>query len=213
MKKLFIVLLLNMAVVYVNAQFLHIEAINVPGSVNEGAPVNMEFKIKNTGSAFYDGTMMLYMAELSFDFPKDIYAGYVFINVNDSIIINTNATFQNFFFQYGNNIVVVWPKGINVPNDSVSFPLYMDVSLMVDEYTSDKFYIYPNPVFNELNVYFSNTINSVEQVRIFDQLGREVVSEKFMGNAINMSNQKSGLYIVEIVLSNRQSIFSKIHKL
>jgi hypothetical protein len=213
MKKLIVVLLLNIAVLYANAQFLHIEAINVPSYVNEGTPVNMEFKVKNTGSSSYNGTMMLYMAEQFFDFPKDIYTDSVFIQANDSVQINTNATFQNFFFQYGNNIVVVWPKGINVPNDSVSFPLFMDVSLMVDEYTSDKFYIYPNPVVNEFNIYYSNTINSVEQVRIFDQLGREVVSEKFMGNAINLSNQKSGLYIVEIVLSNRQSIFSKIHKL
>lgn len=213
MKKLFIFILLNIALLYAKAQFLHIEAINVPTIVNEGTPVNMEFKVKNTGISFYDGTMILYMAEQTFDFPKDIYAANVFIDVNDSIIINTNATFQNFFFQYGNNIVVVWPKGINVPNDSVSFPLYMNASLMVDEYTSDKFYIYPNPVVNELNVYYSNTINSVEQVRIFDQLGRQVFSEKFMGNAINMSKQKSGLYIVEIVLNNGQSIFSKIHKL
>lgn len=213
MKKLFIVFLLNFIVFYANAQFLHIEAINVPSYVNEGTPVNMEFKVKNTGFSSYNGTMMLYMAELSFDFPKDIYTDSIFIQANDSVQINTNATFQNFFFQYGNNIVVVWPKGINVPNDSVSFPLYMDVSLMVDEFTSDKFYIYPNPVVNEVNIYYSNTINTIEQVRIYDQLGREVLSEIFMGNTINLSNNKSGLYIIEIVLSNKQSLFTKIHKL
>ncbi|MFN4234349.1 MAG: T9SS type A sorting domain-containing protein [Bacteroidia bacterium] len=206
----FVIALFNVS----NAQFLHIEDISVPFYVNENSPVSMTFKIKNTGFNSYNGTMIVYMAELSLDFPKDIYSTQISLNPNDSIFINPNdVTFQNFFFQYGNNIVVVWPKGIGVQNDSVTFQLYMDYSLMIEENNQASILIYPNPVVNELNILNLNNHKAIEHVRIFDTIGKNILCFKNVNHSIDLSGLKQGLHFIEITFNTGEVLINKIQKL
>lgn len=210
-------LLLAFTIIFFNnskAQFLHIEDISVPSYVYENTPVSMTFKIKNTGFSTYNGTMVVYMAEQFFDFPKDIYVDNIYLNPNDSIFINPNdVTFQNFFFQYGNNIVVVWPKGIGVQNDSVTFPLYMDYNLMIEESNQASLLIYPNPVINEINILNLNNNKTIEYVRIFDSIGKNIYFFENVNQSIDLSGLKQGLHFIEITFNTGEVLLNKIQKL
>lgn len=57
--------------------------------------------------------------------------------------------------------------------------------------------MYPNPVSNG-NLYISSNSNSAKSVEIYDILGKQVLNAKVSNNSVNVSNLKSGAYIVKI---------------
>lgn len=57
--------------------------------------------------------------------------------------------------------------------------------------------IYPNPVTNGI-LHITSNNNSEKSIDIFDVLGKHVLSTNTSNNAVNLSNLKSGIYILKI---------------
>ena len=78
------------------------------------------------------------------------------------------------------------------------------------EPNSDKneFYIYPNPTKNI--VHFKN-ISEIEEIKIFDYLGKEVLKQTIINNEINVENLSKGIYLIEIHSEN-EKIYKKFIK-
>jgi hypothetical protein len=76
-----------------------------------------------------------------------------------------------------------------------------DITLGVDQFSADKFSVYPNPVKDMLNIKSSNT---VDNVTVYDLLGKVVLQENpgTISPAINMSNLASGSYLVKVTIGD-----------
>ncbi|MFC7358382.1 T9SS type A sorting domain-containing protein [Jejudonia soesokkakensis] len=69
----------------------------------------------------------------------------------------------------------------------------------VDDFSSDNFSVYPNPVRNVLNI---QTTNTVERVVVYDVLGKVVLSTQpdAISPRIDMSELSSGAYMVNVTI-------------
>lgn len=70
-------------------------------------------------------------------------------------------------------------------------------SLGVNQHAIAGLKIYPNPVSGS-NFYISTNANATKDVAIFDVLGKQVMNTRIEGEAVNVSNLKSGVYIVKV---------------
>lgn len=57
--------------------------------------------------------------------------------------------------------------------------------------------VYPNPVKNG-NLYITSNSSNAKTVAVYDILGKQVLNSKTSNNAVNVSNLKSGAYIVKV---------------
>ena len=73
--------------------------------------------------------------------------------------------------------------------------------LSTEDFKADKFSVYPNPVKDFLNI---ETVNAVDQVVIYDVLGKVVLQENpsTISPRINMSNLPTGAYLVKVKIGN-----------
>jgi len=71
----------------------------------------------------------------------------------------------------------------------------------VDEFSADKFSVYPNPVKDMLNIKSST---AVDNITVYDLLGKVVLQENpgKISPAINMSNLASGSYLVKVTIGD-----------
>jgi hypothetical protein len=76
-----------------------------------------------------------------------------------------------------------------------------DITLGVDDFSVNKFSVYPNPVTDILNI---KSVASVDNVTVYDVLGKVVLQETpgKISPAINMSNLASGAYLVKVTIGN-----------
>jgi hypothetical protein len=68
--------------------------------------------------------------------------------------------------------------------------------------------IYPNPVANG-KIYITSTLNQPKEVIIYDVLGKMVISKTVLGKELNITDLKSGVYILRIQ-ENKQSATRKL---
>jgi hypothetical protein len=71
----------------------------------------------------------------------------------------------------------------------------------IDEITPEQISIYPNPETNEVFVTLENG-QTVSEITIFNQLGQNVLNDKQVTGAMDVSGLQPGIYIVEVVVSN-----------
>ncbi|WP_179315978.1 T9SS type A sorting domain-containing protein [Winogradskyella undariae] len=84
------------------------------------------------------------------------------------------------------------------------FPRYAsDIAeaLSINEFNANTFSLYPNPT-NTGSVTISSTNSDVMNVQVFNILGKQVKNETLTNNTLNVSNLKSGIYIVKITQNN-----------
>ncbi|WP_405293871.1 T9SS type A sorting domain-containing protein [Algibacter sp. Ld11] len=63
--------------------------------------------------------------------------------------------------------------------------------------------IYPNPVATQHDVvYISSKQNLTKNIKIFSVLGKQVLSTKLVGKALNISRLNKGVYILNITENN-----------
>ncbi|WP_400076319.1 T9SS type A sorting domain-containing protein [Winogradskyella sp. R77965] len=85
-------------------------------------------------------------------------------------------------------------------SDYQIFPRYAsDVAavLSTNDFDANSFSLYPNPT-STGSVYISSTNSDVMRVQIFDILGKQVKNDTLTNNTLNVSNLKSGVYLVKI---------------
>ncbi|MUU78610.1 T9SS type A sorting domain-containing protein [Winogradskyella endarachnes] len=84
------------------------------------------------------------------------------------------------------------------------FPRYASdvaAALSVNNFNDTAFSLYPNPT-NTGFVSISSTNSDAISVQVFDILGKQVKNETLSNNTLNVSNLKSGVYIVKITQNN-----------
>ena len=64
------------------------------------------------------------------------------------------------------------------------------------------FKMYPNPITNGI-LHIRTLENGVKSIQIFDILGKRVLSRDIINPQINLSNLKSGVYILKVTENNR----------
>ena len=100
-----------------------------------------------------------------------------------------------------------------VLGDGCSLNTYMWlVTLSNDSFVStsenNKLQIYPNPTKNILHI--MNT-SEIEKLKIFDYLGKEVLTQTQNNNEINVENLSKGIYLIEINSEN-EKVYKKFIK-
>ena len=76
-----------------------------------------------------------------------------------------------------------------------------DTVLSTNDFSNVNFSIYPNPS-NTGNVTITSTIIDAMTVQVFDVLGKQVIIQRVTNNNLDVSNLRSGLYIVKITQNN-----------
>ena len=78
---------------------------------------------------------------------------------------------------------------------------FVDGILGVDDFSSDVFSVFPNPVVNELTI---KSASVIDNVTIYDVLGKEVLSVNpdAISPSVDMSALSSGAYLVNITIGN-----------
>ncbi|MBL0013893.1 MAG: T9SS type A sorting domain-containing protein [Flavobacterium sp.] len=86
--------------------------------------------------------------------------------------------------------------------------------LEVDEFEISNFVFYPNPVHDELNVSVKNSNNTIDQINVYDVLGKTMLHKKatatLQTESINVSQLAKGIYFVEITTNNQSKVIKKI---
>lgn len=83
-----------------------------------------------------------------------------------------------------------------------------------DDYISDRFLLYPNPVtfYNNINVRFNTSYSGIAELIVYDAIGRKVI-QKFIHHKyginvlpVNVENLSSGAYIINLTGVNGDKI-------
>ncbi|NTV83137.1 MAG: T9SS type A sorting domain-containing protein [Bacteroidales bacterium] len=67
----------------------------------------------------------------------------------------------------------------------------------LDEESRTPEFFYPNPASNEIRV-SGDSLARIKTIRLFNQLGQEMIHQSFDGQAIDVSNLPSGIYFLEL---------------
>ncbi|MGJ5642646.1 T9SS type A sorting domain-containing protein [Formosa sp. S-31] len=79
-----------------------------------------------------------------------------------------------------------------------------NATLNLNDLNSGNFSIYPNPVTNG-RVRISSKNNGALNIHIYDILGKQVLQKTLQKQELNVSNLKSGLYVIKITQNNFSS--------
>jgi uncharacterized repeat protein (TIGR01451 family) len=86
--------------------------------------------------------------------------------------------------------------------------------LAVDEFENSNFIFYPNPVNDVLNVSVKNSNNTIDQINVYDVLGKMMLHKKttsaLLTESINVSQLAKGVYFVEVTTNNQSKVIKKI---
>lgn len=107
-------------------------------------------------------------------------------------------------------VKVIWPSGTV---DVISNPTINSALLIVEgsaplsntSFENTKILVYPNPVNTELTISNLDLI-SVKSIKIYNQLGQEVINHTSLTNSINVSKLQNGIYILTIETTDGKKI-------
>ncbi len=112
---------------------------------------------------------------------------------------------------FGYTIDGTWPDGVYTLEAVFGGNTYetifgVNTNLGVEDLVENEFSFYPNPVSNELNI--SSKIE-MEQIEVFDILGRKVLESKPNNTQANLKMEgfSSGLYIVNVTSEGKTASF------
>lgn len=86
--------------------------------------------------------------------------------------------------------------------------IYQNTALSTDVVLKNEFVLYPNPVATELNINSKTEINKIE---VYSLMGKLLKTENNFMNRLNLSNLKSGIYVI-CIYSNLGKSIKKIVK-
>lgn len=91
-----------------------------------------------------------------------------------------------------------------IPNMQAAVQAVFDLSLGTDEFSADQFYVYPNPVSDQLIFVTSDSIDSNSKVTLVNSLGQLVYSSTLTSEkTVDVSDLPSGFYLVTLTEGNR----------
>jgi len=138
--------------------------------------------------------------------------------------VNTSNSGRNILWNFGDgtfskfeNPVHTYPASgtyeatLSISNacgiDSIKKSIFISQSIK-DDIFANNFRMYPNPVIQILNIEFSDTEPGIVVIRIFNTIGKEMISEKLNIKEVNktsidMSGMSEGLYFIQLVKENK----------
>ncbi len=123
---------------------------------------------------------------------------------------NPNFRFKSIHYAAGDNIIVVWPysagTGFNVFQSRIYFA---QVTAIPEAMEGTAGYYLKNPVSTIINPEYPDK-NKVEQVRIYDIMGREFFNAHEAIKSIDISSYRSGIYFFDCILDDGTHITKKI---
>lgn len=128
--------------------------------------------------------------------------------VNEGII--SNATQQSFTpTQNGNYAVIVTKNGCKDTSECINVIVN---NSSVNDFNHNNFKIYPNPFDHVINI--DNVNLSIKSMILYDQLGRKLIELNIINqlNQIDLSLLNSGVYTLELISNQGESIKNKIIK-
>ncbi|MCX6273809.1 MAG: T9SS type A sorting domain-containing protein [Bacteroidetes bacterium] len=223
MKKILFILTLLASVFLISksatAQTLRLDSIiGFPDTVSEQQVVNMSLLISNSGGFLFNGDLLVLMHSLGDSTGADT----LYYNANYSISGNTfydtvqiTHTFNAAELDAGDNIVVVWPSSAQSPlavnNDSLTFNLFFLNTGIEENERQQALFIYPNPSGGIIRFQWADP-EKVEQVRIFDVLGKEILLEKKAIPEADIRSFSSGLYFIDVTNKDGSHLVSKFFR-
>ena len=85
-----------------------------------------------------------------------------------------------------------------------------NATLNVEQFSANEISIYPNPAKNVVNI---SANSEIKMVRVLDIAGKLVLTENALSNnSINVSNLKTGVYILNVILANGNQSTKKLIK-
>jgi hypothetical protein len=223
MKKILFILTL-LASVFVNsksanAQTLRLDSIiGFPDTVFQQQVVSMELLISNSGGFLFNGDLLVLMNSIG----DSIGADTLYFNANYTISGNTfydtvqiTHTFDAAELDAGDNIVVVWPSSAQSPlavnNDSLTFNVFFLNTGIEENERQQALFIYPNPSGGIIHIHWTDQ-EKVEQVRIFNALGAEMLFCRKAINEADIRSFSSGLYFIDVINKDGSHVVSKFFR-
>jgi hypothetical protein len=215
--KISLLLLLAMAlhVKQLSAQAkLHISRLGFKNfQTYSGTVDSMYLTLKNIGTLAVSSPVYIYYQ--TDGMPQKVTLDS--INLNGAAPFQPNDTIprnypkfliqQNNFHRY-TNIVVVWPSATGIANDSSQTSVYVfdPNGIMEVQSAENGFALYPNPSNTCIYLWAIDPKNSIENVRIFNNMGALVKSISGDNNRIDVNGMNSGIYFIEIETSTGKRI-------
>ena len=111
--------------------------------------------------------------------------------------------------------MVVWPSSAQSPlavnNDSLTFNLFFLNTGIEENERQQALFIYPNPSGGIIRFQWAEP-EKVEQVRIFDVLGNEVLLDKKAILEADIRSFSSGLYFIDVTNKDGSHVVSKFFR-
>jgi len=209
MKKLFFISALFIYTFFfpqaAKAQLLSLDAIEgIPDTVVDNQLVGLSALVTKAGGIAFTGDLTLFIHALNDTSDADT----LFHNPNYVLSANTFSDTLEMTYVFlatnldaGDNIVVVWPSSSMIPQevegDSLVFNVYLKNVGIDENKHRQTVMLYPNPARSEVRLRLGFP-EKVEQVRVLDVLGKEIL---WFGEAVKSFNVESlvdGIYFVEV---------------
>ena len=202
------------------AQAVHLDSIaSFPDTIQfDNEVVAMTIYISNSGGIFFNADIAILIHSLTDSTAADT----LYYNPNYQISGNTlsdtisiSHTFKAADFDGGDNIVVVWPASSQLPiavsGDSLTYDLYFKGVGVAEYGFAQSVSVYPNPSGHDMWLRMAYP-EKVEQVRVFDVLGNQVMLFNEAVSKFSVESLSSGVYFVEVVNKDQSHVIKKFFR-
>ncbi len=184
-----------------------------PASCDSGFVPHLIFKVVYTGSTLFDKDTIKIKISVS-NLPAitlDSVAVVDSLSNRDTLTIQYSSLKMDNStgFYGGNDIVVIWPTGsggIAITGDSViQHTQVTDSTAGLAPVINNSFNValYPNPTENLLNLNYDESVIHLGQVRIYNLLGRIMLTKISSFNTIDINSLPGGFYLLEAITTDK----------
>ncbi|HAP00972.1 MAG TPA: hypothetical protein DCQ93_03505 [Bacteroidetes bacterium] len=170
----------------------------------------LTYGIKNTGLNDFTGNVQVKVEANGDSIPGGVIINNIFIPADSTYMFTGNPV--DYFpvtFQTGDNVVVIWPivNGVTGASDTLPTVYLWDPNSVTDATLEDKVLLASTSIQNQFRIINKSNYDILSSY-VYDLSGRMVCSFSKDKKEINLGNISSGLYTLEIKLSEgRKSVF------